>query len=207
MPIDFFISPCNQNNAICRQVLGYCLTNINSGQFGISDSNANNRLPATLVNQGVANDFDIYNGNYLQVTYKAIDYCVPIFRRGTYDLNDHNRVAATFSSDSTPDTRNQLIKRCEGFILFGNNILFFEIKTGESGRWLADAREKFEETILSFKEHHPNLNLNILSPIISNKTYIQNSGYRIHQNYNFQKQILIDKIGLDFELTDNFIIP
>jgi hypothetical protein len=176
-------------------------------QFGVSDANANARQPAVIVFQGNPNDFNVFNANNRPVVYKAIDYCVIIYRTSNYDLNNDNRDPAAFSSDSVPDLRNQLIKRCEGFLLFDTNILFFEIKTGETGRWLADAREKFEETILSFKEHHQNLNLNILPPIISNKTYIQNSGYRIHQNYNFQKQILMDKIGLDFELTDNFIIP
>ena len=202
MPVDFFISPCNQLNAICQQQSNYCYKTTTEDQFGISDGNANNRLPAKCVKKGELSDFDIFNETNKQITYKAIDYCLPIYRTGHYDLNNNLRIAATFSSDSTPDARNHLIKRCEGFLLFDNNILFFEIKTGETGRWLADAREKFEETILSFREHNPDLHINFLPPIISNKTYIKKYGYKIHQNVNMQKQILMDKVGLSFTLTD-----
>jgi len=206
MPIDFFAAPCNQPNCISRQQPTRCSTSVNMGQFGVSDANANARQPACLVGQGVPNDFDIFNPNNKLVRYKAIDYCVTIFRTSNYYLKDNNRNPAIFSSDSLFGIGNQQIRRCEGFILFDENILFFEIKTGLNGSWLKDAREQFEETILSFREHHHNLNLNYLTPVISNKTFIESYGYKLHQNENVQKQILMDKLGLDFVLTDHFTI-
>jgi hypothetical protein len=206
MPVDFLTSPCNKLNAICLQRPDHCLANVNSDHFGISDANAKERLPAGLVNQDTPNDFDIFNTNHKSVTYKAIDYCVDIFRTGNYDLKNDNRDHAFFSSDSIPGTGKQLIRRCEGLLIFDNNILFFEIKTGLNGSWLKDAREQFEETILSFREHNRNLNLHYVTPVISNKTWVKSYGYKLHQNENVQKQILMDKIGLDFKLTDYFSI-
>ena len=95
------------------------------------------------------------------------------------------------------------IKRCEGFLQFNDSIVFIEIKNRHSSRggWLKDAREKFEETILSFREHHPNFANQIVKPILCNPSF---SGP--HQNETVQKKILKDKIGLEFIRRDSIII-
>ncbi len=94
------------------------------------------------------------------------------------------------------------LKRCEGFIEYGNSILFIEIKNRPRSGWLKDAREKFEETILSFKEHHPNLSSHIVKPILCNPSFQR----AYHQNETVQKRILKDKIGLEFIRQDSINI-
>ncbi len=202
MPVDFFTHSCANMHERCLQQIHPCMSNFNLVQFGISDANSSYRIPAQLVTNEQPNDFEITNNNGKNVQYKAIDYCIEIFRTGNYELDNDNREPILFSSDSVPDARKHLIKRCEGFLIFDNNILFFEIKTGTYGSWLKDAREKFEETILSFREHHSNLNLIYLPPIISNKKF----KYKIHQNEAIQKKILKDKIQLEFVLQPYFNI-
>jgi len=56
-----------------------------------------------------------------------------------------------------------------------------------------DAREKFEETILSFREHHPTLADQIVKPILCNPSFIGT-----HQNEIVQMKILKDKIKMQF---------
>lgn len=174
-----------------------------NNRFGISDANANTRIPAiVMLGNEPKWDFTIENPNNRTVSYKAIDYCVDIFRTGTYDVNDDNSDIADFSSDSINAIDGGLIKRCEGFLYRdGEWILFFEIKTSLKGRWLIDARRKFEETILSFKEHHPHLSDIIIEPIVSNKLFS-----RVHQSEMVQKRILKDKIGVELKVQTNFVI-
>lgn len=203
MPIDFFFTPCNNPVGNCQTEAIRCSSPISNNRFGISDANANTRIPAiVLVDQEEKWDFTIENPNNKIVNYKAIDYCTNIFRTGTYDVNNDNRDVDDFSSDNTNAVDKGLIKRCEGFLYKDNEwILFFEIKNRPRKNWLIDARKKFEETILSFKEHHPDLSNLIIAPIVSNKLFS-----RAHQSEMVQKRILKDKIGVELKVQTNFII-
>jgi len=204
MPIDFFSTPCNNPVGNRQTKAIQCASPFYNERFGISDINANERIPAiVLLDQEEQWDFTIENPNNRAVNYKAIDYCVDIFRTGTYNVNDDNSNIADFSSDNMNTLNRGLIKRCEGFLYRdGEWILFFEIKNRLKGDWLIDARRKFEETILSFKEHHPELSGMIIKPIVSNKLF-----FRTHQSAMVQKRILKDKIGVEFEVETNFVIP
>jgi hypothetical protein len=202
MPIDFFVKPCTKLD--CKSLLPNvdCSSRIDNNRFGISDAEANMQLPAKVL---IANDhlwdFAVSNPNRLEVLFKAIDYCVDIYRTGTYDLANENRNPANFSSVNTYHAGAQLIKRCEGLIQFNDKILFIEIKRRPRGNWLSDAREKFEETILSFKEHHPLLSGQIIEPIVSNMLF-----NRAHQSEMVQKRMLKDKVGLDFKIQQSISI-
>ena len=94
-----------------------------------------------------------------------------------------------------------LIKRCEGFLQFDTILLFVEIKRRPRGNWLSDAREKFEETILSFREHNPNSPLQIIEPIVSNKLF-----NRLHQSEMVQKKILKDKVGVELKIQQSYTV-
>lgn len=203
MPINFFSTPCNNQVGNCLTEAVQCSLPFSDNRFGISDANANTRIPAIiLLDQEEQWDFTIENPNNRAVNYKAIDYCVDIFRTGTYDVNDDNSDVADFSSDNLNTANRGLIKRCEGFLYKdGEWMLFFEIKNRPKGNWLIDARRKFEETILSFKEHHPHLSNIIIEPIVSNKLF-----YGVHQNQMIQKRILKDKIGVELKVQTNFVI-
>jgi len=195
MPVDFFAVPCTTANGNCQTEQIKCLQTISNNAFGISDVEGKNNMPAKVTTiPDPETDFIVINDSNTPVVFKAVDWCVPIYRTGTYDLDDENRVAAQFSTDSVFAHGVEPIKRCEGFLQYNNSVVFIEIKNRPGGRgWLKDAREKFEETVLSFREHHPALSNLIVKPIICNPSF---SGY--HQNETIQLKILKDKVGLDF---------
>lgn len=201
MPVDFFATPCTNPAGNCQTEEVHCCQPITHNRFGISDANANNRLPAKVMLTNESEwDFTIENNNS-EVYYKAIDYCVDIFRTGSYDVYDDESDINDFSSDNTDSIERGLIKRCEGLIKNENFILFFEIKNRPKGDWLIDARRKFEETILSFKEHHSTLSSLIIEPIVSNKSY-----YNVHQNLAYQNKILKEKVGVKLNVQTKFSI-
>jgi hypothetical protein len=200
MPVNFFsVPPCANPVGNCQTEVVHCLQPITSNRFGISDANANHRLPAKVMLHDESSwDFTIEN-NDKAVYFKAIDYCIEIYRTGTYDVYDDESDINNFSSDNTNAIDMGLIKRCEGLIRNEDFILFFEIKNRPKGDWLIDARRKFEETILSFKAHHPHLSHLIIEPIVSNKSF-----HRVHQTEMIQKRILKDKLGVALKVQTNF---
>ncbi|WP_220485332.1 hypothetical protein [Myroides sp. WP-1] len=200
MPVDFFAHPCTTPNGNCSTTAVPCCSTFSKSLFGISDASASNRVPAVvLFDQEDLWDFTIENLTNNAIQYKAIDFCIPIYRTGAYNVNDDNSNPLDFSSDHQG---TELIKRCEGFLFDGAHwILFFEIKTKLNQGWLTDARRKFEETILSFKEHHPDLKHQIINPIISNKAV-----YKVPQNEMIQSRILKDKTGVSLQITTRFSI-
>ncbi len=202
MPIDFFVAPCSKIDGNCKKPGIICKNLLSDEEFGISDSNANNRKPAfvDLSNEELW-DIIIENPNRKEITFKAIDFCIEIFRIGNYLLDDENRDPQNFLVEETDRLDNGPIKRCECFLLFDKKILFIELKKRKRGNWLKDAREKFEETILSFKQSHPNTDYILLDPIVSNKLHTG-----LHQNEMVQKRILKDKTGLDFHYKTSITI-
>jgi len=201
MPIDFYTSPCTKAGANCHLPDVVCSASTNNSRFGICDDESHLRRPAKLKTSDESTwDLTVENRNNNQVLFKAIDFCVDVYRANVYDLDDDNRLPDLFSILDASLNSHGLIKRCEGFLVFNDSILFFEIKTGKTRSWLKDAREKLEETILSFQFAHPNHNANLLKPIISNKNRIT------HQNEAIQKRILKDKIGLEFILNHTISI-
>ncbi len=205
MPVNFFAKPCNNPRANCIPEPIQCLQAIPNGVFGISDINGGNSVPATInaVNPNPDTDFIVENNSNTAVTFKAVDWCVEIYRTGTYRVDDPTRNIVNFSSDSVDSAGLGLIKRCEGFLEFNNEIVFIEIKNRQFARggWVRDAREKFEETILSFREHHPALAARIAKPILSNPSFPGP-----HPNEMLQKKILKDQIGLEFIRQDTITI-
>lgn len=202
MPVDFYAIPCNNPQGNCQTEPTQCLQAIQSTTFGISDADGGSGLPPKITaNPNPDTDFIVNNNSGTDVFFKAVDGCVPICRTGNYNLNDDERAREQFSSDDIPD--GDSIKRCEGFLQYNNTIVFIEIKNRPDGRggWLRDAREKFEETILSFMEHHPDNAGQIVKPIVCNPSF-----RRVHQNETVQKRILKDKIGFDFMRQESITI-
>ena len=193
MPVDFFATPCANPAGNCTTYQLPCLAKISNPQFGITDKDGGAGTPARVdIGNSAIWDLKVTNNSGVDVIFKAVDWCVPIFRTGTYDLDDEKRTVAQFASDNVG---NEWIKRCEGFLQYDSNILFIEIKRIKTkpSRWIKDAREKFEETILSFKEHHPHLTNQIIKPIIVNSKHTGLSPTEM-----VQKRMLKDKIGVEF---------
>lgn len=200
MPVDFYAKPCNNPQGICQTEPIECLQTIRLETFGISDVEGGNNLPAKITaSPNPETDFIVNNNSGTDVFFKAVDWCVPICRNSTYNLNDEARNPKQFSSNNTPN--GDLIKRCEGFLQFNDTIVFIEIKDRPRGSWLKDAREKFEETILSFKEHHAGVIAQIAKPRLCNPSF-----GRVHQNEMMQKKILKDKVGIEFIRQDSIYI-
>lgn len=193
MPVDFYATPCTNPAGNCTTYPMACLVNIPNSTFGITDEDGGNSTPARIdTSERRIWDLMVTNNSGIDVKFKAVDWCVPIYRTGSYNLEDNKRTSAQFS---TSDVGVQLIKRCEGFLQFDDKILFIEIKRrpNKAGEWIEDAREKFEETILSFKEHHPHLANKIVKPVIVNPLHTGLAGSEM-----VQKRILKDKIGIEF---------
>jgi hypothetical protein len=196
MPVNFFATHCDNQRGNCQTDEIKCFQPILQASFGISDEDGGNNIPAKVKLENIDRGkcFMVENRDIKPVTFKAIDWCIPIYRTGIYDLENNNRSENQFSSDNVDACGMGMIKRCEGFLQFENKILFIEIKTRPGGRgWLKGVREKFEETILSFREHHPDLADQIIKPIICNPSF---SGP--HQNETIQKEILKNKVRLEF---------
>ncbi len=102
MPVDFYATPCNKPQVNCETEPTQCLQRIPNNTFGISDIDGANSLPAKIntINPDPTTDFIVVNNSNTEVTFKAVDWCVPIFRTGTYKLNDAARDSAQFSSDN-----------------------------------------------------------------------------------------------------------
>jgi hypothetical protein len=193
MPVDFFATPCANPAGNCTGYPLPCLTNIPNQQFGVTDEDGGNSTPARVDTIDPAIwDLTVTNNSAVNINFKAVDWCVSIYRTGTYDLDDDTRTAVQFSSDNVGV---ELIKRCEGFLHFDSKIIFIEIKRrpNRAGEWIKDAREKFEETILSFKEHHPHLAHEIIKPVLVNPLHTGLAGSEM-----VQKRILKDKVGVEF---------
>ena len=174
MQVDFFVAPCTKVDGNCKKSGVTCKESTKVERFGLCDKNSDKREPAfiDIKNESIW-DVAVLNPIKKEVTFKAVDFCVDIFRVG-----------------------NELIKRCEGFLFYENKVLFIELKNREKGRWLIDAREKFQETILKFRENHPSAGYELLEPIVANKLF-----FRAHQNEMVQKRILKDNTGLEFHVT------
>lgn len=195
MPVDFFATPCANPAGNCAAYPISCLANIPNAQFGITDEHGGNNTPARVdTTDPTIWDLTVTNNSGVDVIFKAVDWCVAIFRTGTYNLKDDTREEAQFSSNNTGIGGNW-IKRCEGFLQYDDKILFIEIKRKKKkpSEWIEDAREKFEETILSFKEHHPHLANQIIKPIIVNPKHTG-----VAPTEMVQKRILKDKVGVEF---------
>lgn len=201
MPVDFFATPCANPAGNCTGYPLPCLTNIPNQQFGVTDEDGGNSTPARVdATDPTIWDLTVTNNSGVNVSFKAVDWCISIYRTGTYDLDDETRTAAQFSSDNVGV---ELIKRCEGFLQFDSKILFIEIKRRKKNArdWIEDAREKFEETILSFKEHHPHLANQIIKPVLVNPLHTGLAGSEM-----VQKRILKDKVGVEFVRQNNITL-
>lgn len=204
MPVDFFATPCANPAGNCTGYPLPCLTNIPNQQFGITDEDGGNSTPARVdATDSTIWDLTVTNNSGVNVCFKAVDWCVSIYRTGTYNLDDVTRTNTQFSSDNIDKINRGFIKRCEGFLLFDSKILFIEIKRRKKNArdWIEDAREKFEETILSFKEHHPHLAKQIIKPVLVNSLHTGLAGSEM-----VQKRILKDKVGVEFVRQNNITI-
>lgn len=175
---DFITAPCNKPDGNCKKEGIVCKKTTNVKKFGLCDDSSDKKLPAYLDQTDEGKWLaTVENPNGKDITFKAVDFCVDVLRNN-----------------------NEPIKRCEGFLLFENKIIFIELKDRTYRGWLPDAREKFIETIQAFKQSYPNNEFEILEPVVSNRQC------KTHQNLMIEKQKLKDSIGLDLILSNKIVI-
>lgn len=176
---DFITAPCKKPNGNCQKEGVVCKETTNALRFGLCDDRPEDKLPARIDKTNEEKwQLTIENPTGKDVTFKAVDFCVDVYRTG-----------------------EELIKRCEGFLLYENNIRFIELKNSGHRGWLSDARQKFEETILAFRENHPEQNLSFLPPIVSN-----NLDYRTPRNFMTENQKLVDTVDLELKIQTRLLI-
>ncbi len=74
---------------------------------------------------------EVVKDDELPVAFYAIDHCVEVRR-----------------------PNNDLAKRCDGILVYRDNITFVELKDRGSSGWVSGGRKQLTETILFFKANH-----------------------------------------------------
>lgn len=132
MPLDFFTSPCSDVNGNCRKSGIVCKRTTTDKSFGLCDDPSPSTLPAYIDTSNESKWIaQVINYASKEITFKAIDNCVPIFRN-----ND------------------ELENRCDGMLIFDNDLIFVELKNRAYSGWLSKGREQLINTISSFKDNH-----------------------------------------------------
>lgn len=125
---DFFLAPCSQVAGNCKKAGIICKSVTAATIFGLCDDPPPSDLPAYLdltdSNKWIA---QVDNPRGVEVVFKAIDNCVPIFR-----LN------------------GSMESRCDCMLLHENIMTFVELKDRASSGWIAKGRNQLIITILNF---------------------------------------------------------
>lgn len=147
MPIDFFQAPCTLPNGNCQLPGIECKRSTKSKKFGLCDDPPPSTEPAYVQLHSPDDWIAIVNNpNSKKITFKAIDYCVPMLR-----------------------PNGQLESRCDGMLYFEHDLIFVELKDRASNGWLAKGRDQLTITIQYFCANH---NINVYRKIdayVSNK--------------------------------------
>lgn len=144
---DFIIAPCHQLNGNCKSAGIVCKSVTNSQTFGICDDPPPSTTPAYVTHYR-PDDWiaTVNNPNVKDVTFKAIDNCVPILK-----------------ADGTQESR------CDGFLLYDNNINFIELKDRDHKGWLVKGREQITISLEKFIDYHNAGDFNFKDAYVCNK--------------------------------------
>lgn len=147
MPIDFFTSPCSVINGNCQKPGIVCKRTITDKSFGLCDAPSPSTLPAYIDTSDDSKWIaQVINNSSKEITFKAIDHCVPIFR-----------------------SNGELENRCDGMLLCDNELIFVELKDRTYSGWLSKGSEQLISTISSFKANHNIQQYNKIEAYICNK--------------------------------------
>jgi len=109
-----------------------CSTNSNNPTFGLCDDPPPSNAPAYIdeINPTIW-IAKVNNPRSENITFFAIDNCVNVLR-----------------PDGTLDSR------CDGVLSYIDNLIFVELKSRQSGKWLQKGRKQLTTTIDNFKLNH-----------------------------------------------------
>ena len=124
-----------------------CKSTTQSHEFGLCDDPPPSTLPAYIDTTDQAKWIAHVNNLALkEVTFKAIDNCVEIFR---------------------PDGSRE--SRCDGLLTYERNLIFVELKDRGTGGWVTKGRTQLTITINKFKENHDITQFDTVEAYVCNK--------------------------------------
>ncbi len=123
-----------------------CKTESNNQEFGICDDPPPATDPAYIDENNRSKWVAIVkNLQKREVEFYAIDHCVPIFKE------DGN-----------------MESRCDGMLLYSNNLIFIELKERKKGQWFKKGREQLTITIKRFKSGNDLTSYNKIEAYVCN---------------------------------------
>lgn len=132
MPIDFFTAPCGRQDGNCKKPGIICKSTTAISEFGLCDDPPPSNFPAYIDTENQAKWIAVVkNPDLKEVTFKAIDNCVPLIR-------------ADGQSES----------RCDGMLEVENTLKFIELKDRGTSHWLSKGRKQLTVTIQIFRANH-----------------------------------------------------
>ena len=133
---DFITFPCALPNCKCIAGPIPCGSVTNLDKFGLCDDPPPSKEPAYIdANNPTEWVAEIINKNHIEVSFKAVDNCVPLFR-----------------------ANGELESRCDGFLVHGNEVIFVELKDRDTSGWVSKGRQQITTTIENFiVDHVPTL--------------------------------------------------
>lgn len=144
---DFFVAPCERTDCVHGDAHVVCRSITTNDKFGLNDDPPPAHFPAYIMHynedEWIA---EVHNSNQKQITFKAIDNCVPVLR---------------------PD--GNLESRCDGMLIREKNLVFVELKNRASSGWLSDGRQQLTITILNFRGTPDANKYNIIEAYVANK--------------------------------------
>lgn len=157
-----------------------CKSNSNKKEFGLCDDPPPSTRPAYIdeldKSKWIAT---ISNINSKQVEFIAIDACIDIRK-----------------------TDGNLESRCDGLISYDNDLIFVELKSRESGKWVKKGRQQLTITVDNFKRNNNISDYNNISANICNSLRPQS-----HSSHAVNIQQFYDDTGLVLRTDNTIIIP
>lgn len=109
-----------------------CKSSSSNREFGLCDDTPPPTIPAYIDETDKSKWIGIVNNyNSKRVEFIAIDACIDIKK---------------------PDGNTE--SRCDGLLVYDNNLIFVELKSREGGPWLKKGREQLTITVKNFKDNH-----------------------------------------------------
>jgi len=139
-----------------------CRTNSNNAEFGLCDDPPPSNSPAYIDEVDHAIWISkVNNPRNENVDFFAIDNCVTVLR-----------------PDRTMDSR------CDGALFYSDKLIFVELKSRQSGKWLQKGRKQLTTTINNFRLNHDiSLYSNVEAYVCNNLKPLAHTG----QASNIQK--------------------
>jgi len=155
-----------------------CQTKTTAALFGICDDNKKPEAPAYLNHTDLDTwSAEVHNEQKIEVTFTAIDNCIPIFREN-----------------------GNMESRIDGLLTYNNTLLFIELKIVRDS-WIPDDIQQLERTIELFSAH------NDLSSYKKRRAFLANKKHpRFKYSHKEAMQAFKNKTGVRLIIAANITL-